>query len=124
LLCVSSTARHPDLGWELVQTLAAPEFMTTWGVHVGAPPAHDVGGFWDQYADVPFIETLRQTVRDARPYAVHPLWRSVEQRLAAGVGDMLWGLLHGLAPDAVREVGQAVDAKIEQLVRLSWGGVV
>lgn len=121
LLCVSAFSKQQDLAWELVEALLDPHFMLSWSVQTGAPPAR-MGAFWERYADVPSVGVLLATLQDAKPYAIHPLWRSVEARLAEGVGDMLWSLMqHGLS-DQVTDIGRQADVDIGQLLQLYWGG--
>jgi len=121
LLGVTTQSAHPDLAWELILALLAPEFLINWALKTGAPPAY-AGAFWDHFREQEDIRILYDTLQVARPYAPpHPLWRSMESRLAQGIGDMVWSILEHGSIDDFERMKQTMAEGMDALVAFGWG---
>ncbi|MCY0901085.1 MAG: extracellular solute-binding protein [Firmicutes bacterium] len=121
LLGVTTQSSHPELAWELIRGLVAPEFLINWALKTGAPPAY-AGAFWDHFLEQEDIRILYDTLQVARPYAPgHPLWRSMESRLAQGIGDMVWSLLEQRSDDEFDRMKQTMDEGMDAFLAFGWG---
>ncbi|GMA58296.1 hypothetical protein GCM10025858_27990 [Alicyclobacillus sacchari] len=119
MLGVSSATKHPAAAWELVAALQAPRLVSAWASWIYSLPAVECD-FWDLYLVNPDIQVLYENMQRARSYPMHPMWGSLERRLAIGLSEVLWHLVEfGRNAETVARAAR-IDSEINEIVSLYW----
>ncbi|GLG02358.1 sugar ABC transporter substrate-binding protein [Alicyclobacillus hesperidum subsp. aegles] len=119
MLGVSSATKNQNAAWELVAALQAPTLVAAWTSWIYSLPAIECD-FWERYLQCPDIQVLYANMQRARTYPMHPMWGSLERRLAVGLSELMWHLVEFGKNTETFARAARIDSEINEILSLYW----
>ena len=121
-LAVSSTTKHSEEAWKVVEYMLSDSFMDLWTSNSGDIPAFE-SSFWERKSNDRQLSIMYDQIKKSESYPLHPLWIRLEKYMSEEFANFLWRVMNGKMSNSetsIRSVMQHTDNGLADFLKMTW----